>query len=240
MARRVEDLLPALNAISGPDGVDPFVVPMPLGNPGDVDVSSLRVAVHTDNGDQTPTGDVQQTVREAARALSDAGASVGDDRPAALHEAFELAYRSFGADGGFFTRRLLRDAGTVEPSRFLADRAGGPPEDGLSLEEYSELLHDVDLVRSELLRFMQQYDAILCPVAAQAAPTHEEAEGLRYSYTSAHNLSGFPGAVVRAGTSPEGMPIGVQVVARPWREDVALALAAVIEDATGGWQPPSI
>ena len=44
--------------------------------------------------------------------------------------------------------------------------------------------------------------------------------------------------VVRAGSSAEGLPIGVQVVARPWREDVALAVARHIEEALGGWRAP--
>lgn len=51
--------------------------------------------------------------------------------------------------------------------------------------------------------------------------------------------TGYPAVVVRAGSTAEGMPIGVQVVARPWRDDVALAVAAIIEDAMGGWQPPN-
>jgi len=42
--------------------------------------------------------------------------------------------------------------------------------------------------------------------------------------------------VVRCGTAADGMPIGVQVVARPWRDDVALAAAGVLERALGGWQ----
>ena len=50
-----------------------------------------------------------------------------------------------------------------------------------------------------------------------------------FGYTLAHNLTGWPAAVVRAGTSPEGLPIGVQVVAPPWREDVALAVAGALE-----------
>jgi amidase len=108
------------------------------------------------------------------------------------------------------------------------------------VEEYAALMHEVDAVRSELLGFMKDYDAVICPVAGQSAPTHEDAEGLRYTYTAAHNLSGLPGAVVRGGTSPNGMPVGVQIVAQPWREDVALALAAVIEEATGGWEPPAL
>jgi Asp-tRNA(Asn)/Glu-tRNA(Gln) amidotransferase A subunit family amidase len=52
--------------------------------------------------------------------------------------------------------------------------------------------------------------------------------------------SGWPGAVVRGGTSPEGLPIGVQVVARPWREDVALAVVRHLEATLGGWQPPEL
>ncbi len=55
-----------------------------------------------------------------------------------------------------------------------------------------------------------------------------------------YNLTGWPAAVVRAGTSSEGLPIGVQVVARPWRDDVALAVAQHIEKVLGGWQPPPI
>ena len=42
-------------------------------------------------------------------------------------------------------------------------------------------------------------------------------------------LTGWPAVVVRGGTSPEGLPIGVQVVARPWREQVALAVMLAIQ-----------
>jgi amidase len=59
-------------------------------------------------------------------------------------------------------------------------------------------------------------------------------------YTKPYSMAGWPAVVVRAGTSSEGMPIGVQVVAPPWREDVALAVALLIEKALGGWQPPPL
>jgi amidase len=45
---------------------------------------------------------------------------------------------------------------------------------------------------------------------------------------------------VRAGTSAEGLPVGVQLVAAPWREDIALALAQEIEKLMGGFQPPPL
>jgi amidase len=47
-----------------------------------------------------------------------------------------------------------------------------------------------------------------------------------------HNLTGWPAAVVRAGTSPDGLPIGVQIAAAPWRDDIVLALAQRIEKSS--------
>jgi amidase len=94
-----------------------------------------------------------------------------------------------------------------------------------------------------MLSFFRDYDVILCPVNALPAMRHasEEAANLKpFSYTMTYNLTGWPGAVVRGGTSPEGLPIGVQVVARPWREDVALAVAQFLESALGGFQAPTL
>ncbi len=63
---------------------------------------------------------------------------------------------------------------------------------------------------------------------------------LGHAYTFAYNLTGWPGVVVRGGTAPGNLPIGVQVVAQPWREDVALAVAREIEAASGGWRAPPL
>ena len=41
------------------------------------------------------------------------------------------------------------------------------------------------------------------------------------------------------GASAAGLPIGMQIIAKPWREDVALALAAVVERELGGYQAPA-
>jgi amidase len=61
-----------------------------------------------------------------------------------------------------------------------------------------------------------------------------------FSYTMTYNMAGWPAAVVRGGTSPDGLPIGVQIVAHPWREDVALAVAEFLEKTLGGYQPAPI
>ena len=54
----------------------------------------------------------------------------------------------------------------------------------------------------------------------------------------AYNLTGWPAATVRVGTSEDKLPIGVQIIARPWCEDVALAVAQHLEQIFGGWQQP--
>jgi amidase len=89
---------------------------------------------------------------------------------------------------------------------------------------------------------MTGIDVLLCPAMPQPAIRHGESTAGWFgdSYSDVHNLTGFPAVVVRGGTSPEGLPIGVQLVAPPWREDLALAAARVVEAATGGWQPPDL
>jgi amidase len=99
-----------------------------------------------------------------------------------------------------------------------------------------------DAVRTEMLGFMAGFDLIVSPVAPDIAPLYRSkvvAPNL-YSYTSPYSLTGNPCVVVRAGTSHEGLPIGVQVVARNWHDDVALRAAYAIEKALGGWRPASV
>ena len=60
------------------------------------------------------------------------------------------------------------------------------------------------------------------------------------SYSQWFNLLGNPAAVVPVGRSPEGLPIGVQIVGRPWEDEAVLAVAAKIEAATGGFRRPPI
>jgi amidase len=55
----------------------------------------------------------------------------------------------------------------------------------------------------------------------------------------AFNVAGLPAAVISCGETAAGLPIVVQVVARPWRKDIALAIAARLEREFGGWRAPS-
>ena len=70
-----------------------------------------------------------------------------------------------------------------------------------------------------MVRFVEGYDVVICPVVAFPAQHHgfimEKDKDLGFSYCFTYNLTGWPAAVVRGERSPEGLPIGVQVVARP-------------------------
>jgi amidase len=241
MARFVEDLGLILPIIAGPDWRDPAIVPMPLGKPEDVDLKTLRIAFHTDNGILTPTPEIMDTVRNAAKACSNAGCTVEEKRPAPLPRVSDLLRNSWVATDGIVDR-ILKAAGTTERGPFL--QPPPKPPKPMSLVEYTGVLEEIDRFRSEMLTFMKDYDVILCPVNAHVAlpPGAAEKENERgaFTYTQAYNVTGWGGAVVRAGTSPEGLPIGVEIVPRPWREDAALAVAAVIEAKLGGWKPPTL
>ena len=106
--------------------------------------------------------------------------------------------------------------------------------------EAEDLLLRWDRFRTAMLGYVREYDAVVCPVDHTPAIRHEEPDDDRFTYTLPFSLSGWPCAVVRAGTSPEGLPIGVQIVAQPWREDVTIAAARQIETLTGGWRLPPL
>ncbi|MGA8924444.1 MAG: amidase family protein, partial [Candidatus Dormiibacterota bacterium] len=99
-----------------------------------------------------------------------------------------------------------------------------------------------DGFRTAMLQFMARFDIVVTPVAPDVAPQYraKTVPAHEFSYTIPFSLSGNPCVVVRAGSSPEGLPIGVQVVARNWHDDVALRAARRIEQALGGWRPASV
>ena len=231
-----------LPIISGPDWRDPAIVPMPLGDPGAVDLRSLRVAMHTDNGVITPVPEIVDAVKSAAQALGEAGLSVEENVPEVLGRTYQLETDLANADGGAWIRRQLQKAGTKEPHSSIQKQIDDATP--ISTAEFTAVLEAIDRYRSEMLAFMENYDVILCPTDAFPALIHSEAEledaWKGWTYTSAYNMTGWPGVVVRGGTTSDGMPIGVQIVARPWREDVALAVAQLLETSLGGWQRPPI
>lgn len=237
LARRVEDLALALALLAEPDGRDPFVPPVPLRDPATVSLAGLRVALMVDNGIAAPDPAVAAAARAAAAALAAAGARVEEGRPPGVEETAELFPAVFLLEGGEEIRRLLARAGTRLEDSSLGALAAVPAPSPAQRLATIERWHDF---RSRLLAWSAHADLVVSPPNAHAALPHGQSDARMpaFTYTMTWNLAGWPGVVVRAGTSPEGLPIGVQLVAAPWREDVALAAAAAVEAALGGFAPP--
>ncbi len=156
----------------------------------------------------------------------------------------ELLWESvfLGGDRGRgFTDDLLA-IGATDPSEELAEFLKQAQKVHFSLSTARSRFADIDTCRIEMLTFMTDYDLIICP--AMPTPAKEHHHGLveinDFSHLMVHNLTGRPAAVVRCGTASSGLPIGVQIVARPWQDAVALAVAGHLEKVFGGWRPPAV
>jgi amidase len=222
MARTVEDLALVLPVIQGVDWRDASVVPMPLADWHTVDLRGLRAVFYTHHQDAAPSAEVVQATHAAAHALAAAGVHIDERLPPLV----DLSYK------------ITRDYWSrPEPESWEVWDAG--EETTLTSLEVEQHLFLWDQFRRAMIAFMADVDLILTPAAELPAQPHG-ADGGRIPYTLTYSLTGYPAAVVRAGTAADGMPVGVQVVARPWRDDVAIAGAYRIQQALGGWQKPPL
>jgi Asp-tRNA(Asn)/Glu-tRNA(Gln) amidotransferase A subunit family amidase len=244
MGRAIEDLALVLPLIAGPDDVDPLVGAAPVGDHRMVAVEGLRIGFYTHDGITEPTPGTVAAVERAAAALADAGALVDAAAPPTLTELPDLAFRMMAADGAAQARADLAAAGGRHVPQVPALLEALRPF-ALSAEEFFALMRRWAGLRAEIRRFVARFDAVLCPVAAGPAPLHgcrpsDDAELTDYdefAYSFAYAVAGLPAASVPAG-GERGLPVGVQVVAHAFRDDVALAVAAALERELAGEIPP--
>ena len=286
MARHVEDLVLGLRVLDR--ARDPFLVPgAELGDPSAVDISRLRFATFTDDGEFPVAPAVRRAVAEAAGFLTTAGAKEVAWRGPPISRALDLLFACLSADRTESFRRLLRgnpvdrrlsplllaarmppwlraavasafDAiGRHRQARNLRRFASG------SVDDYWLTIAAMAEFRRALLASFEEaeggpIDVVLCPPHALPAVRHGATELMPMpgAYVPLANVSGFPAGIVpvtrvRAGEESDrgasrdivdqvaretergsaGLPIAVQVIARPWRDHVALAAMATIEAA---------
>jgi Asp-tRNA(Asn)/Glu-tRNA(Gln) amidotransferase A subunit family amidase len=286
MARHVEDLILGLGVLDR--ARDPFVLPgAELGDPFNVDMSRLRFATFTDDGEFPVAPAVRRAVGEAARFLSAAGATEVAWRAPPLSHAIDLLFACLSADRTEVLRQLLR-GNPVDPRLsplLLAARlppwlraAAASAFDMIgrhrqarnlrrfasgSVDEYWRTIAAIAAFKGALLASFEDaeggpIDVVLCPAYALPAVRHGATALMPMpgAYVPLANVSGFPAGVVpvtrvRAGEESDrgasrdivdqvardtergsaGLPIAVQVIARPWRDHVALAAMAEIEAA---------
>jgi amidase len=212
LARTVRDVALVLSVIAGPGRREPDIPPVALGDVAEVELGRLRALVVYQNDLVTPTDETIAAVAAAGSALADAGvvAEVGA-LPGGGHELTREIWASYGGR--------------------------------MSSADVYGLFRRWDAYRRRMLQQLEPYDLILSPTFDGPAPRHDEVKEERtwdgLSYTTPFSLTGWPAAIVRAGTAGAALPLGVQIVARPWHDHVALAAAARVQASLGGWRPPA-
>ena len=249
MARTVADLKMLFEAVQGPDDGDPSAAPVSIRWPWPDKLKTLRIGYFEDDGRTAVTAETRAAVRAAAEALQGAGFQVEPFRPEGLEEARQLWWKFFGIAGGMLLGPMIngREA-DLSPilKEFSSWVAAEPAHSGQSL---LDTWLQRDEVRIKIFTQMLDFPVLLCPVASVPAFRHGERrwdiDGKKveyldaWSYTAWFNLLGMPAAVVPVGKSPEGLPIGVQIVARPWEEEIVLAVAEELENRRGAWRTPT-
>ncbi len=256
LARTVADLQILFKVMAGVDDGDPAAAPVGVSSQFSVFSSQKEHALGTDDwvrstaigffeddGRTRVTEETRLAVRHAALLLMRAGFRVDAFLPEGLEEARERWWDFFGVAGGMILDPMLKGhESELSPilREFLGWAKSTPPHTGESL---LAAWLGRDAVREKILLQMRTCPVLICPVAAIPAFHHGEREwqvegtAVKYldawSYCEWFNLLGFPAAVVPMGHSDQGLPIGVQIVGRPWQEELVLAIAAVIEKERG-------
>jgi Asp-tRNA(Asn)/Glu-tRNA(Gln) amidotransferase A subunit family amidase len=249
MARTIADLTLMFEVIAGPDNGDPNAAPVPLRAIDHATLLRTRIGYFDDNGRAPVTAETRSAIERTVRALRDQGFTVEPFVPEGIDNALRLWHALF-IDG---VAAMLRQAykgredemhSIVREILRMAEQ--DPP---LTAESLLDVLFGRDVVRSKFLEQMDRYPILVCPVSSIPAFRHAERSWIiadktvpyldAFSYSQCFNLLGNPAAVVPMGRSPEGLPIGVQIVGRPWEEERVLAISKCVEQA-GGWKEPPI
>ncbi|HYJ87370.1 MAG TPA: amidase [Pyrinomonadaceae bacterium] len=238
MGRNVEDLRQLLGALSR----NPVRTNKAMG--------ALRVAWYTDDGVSPVTDQTRKAVEQAAQALSDAGLVTENILPPGIERGHEMWLKLFSRASVVQLRNVY--AGNEDKAGDFVRWRLATADDTLSqtIDDYIDSWLQRDQLRELLLEWMEDRPLLVAPVGATPALKHdahkvtvgdETFSSFRaFSYSQAFNVFDLPVVVVPAGRSDEGLPIGVQIVGRPFAEATVLDAAAIVEAALGGWRMPTL
>ncbi|GAB2831015.1 hypothetical protein GCM10027200_33080 [Lentzea nigeriaca] len=220
LARSVADLRLVHELVCGWDPSDPRTVPVPaVGSP----VARIAGFVPGD-----------PTVEEAAKRLVDAGYAVAEISPPRVEEASELAMRMVATPIALGFDDFIAFAGedlAVYARNLLAVRPG------LDIGEFLALTGTRLAIQREWARLLDRYPVVIGPVST--TPSFEPDQDRRspealaeyfeaMKLCEATSFVGLPSVAVPTGLR-DGLPTGVQVISRMYREDLALDAAEVLE-----------
>ena len=256
LARSVEDLRLALSLIAGMDGRRWEVPPVPMTPVQRKPFKEYRFAWTDNFGSVAASQDTQASLHKLADDLTRAGCTVEQAAPPDFD--FDLAWQLYGEIAGaevgsgmetiprYLTR--LQFQRMQDPSPLKSGYVHGL---SLKMNRYAEALTKRDRLISQLEAFLSQWDAWLCPVTVGSAfrhcktgqPIEIDGQDVPYftanmSFTTIFNMTGNPVVVLPASQSKGGLPIGIQVVGRLWKDMALLSVAEALTDIIGVFQAP--
>ncbi len=247
MARTIADVRTLFEVMAGPDAGDALSAPVSMRAYHEGELRGMRIGILESDTLGTATPETRAAVERAAKSLSEQGFTVEPFQLAGLDRALALWWFFFGpVIGNLLRHSIVGHEDQISPMlrEYLACATS---RDAITLNQFTKACADRDLLRAEVLRQMQNTPVLLSPVSASPAFRHGQGNylpGTGYRDTMRFsqwlNLTGFPGVSVPITRSNEGLPIGVQVIGRPFEDELVLAVAEAIEAVRGQWQPPPL
>ena len=203
----------------------------------DAATAPLHVGFYVRDGVATPDAATGEAVAATARTLEEAGCLVEEVVPPDVSEATTIFFGMMAADGGARARADLAGANGrhIDQMQSLLEALAGQ---GLDAEGYFALFRRWAALRAAVRSFVAEYDVVLAPVTVGAAPLHGCTPGTDqplesydvFNFTHTYSVAGLPVAVLPVAVDA-GLPIGVQIVANPFHDRVALSVASLLETA---------
>jgi amidase len=240
MARTARDVRLLFRVLAGYDSQDPFAAPVPLRDP---DLGSVRIGILAQFYRVPVEAGVAHALEKAARCLAELRFPVEPFQPTGLEAAPNLWWFFFGDLPARMTAELI--AGREDQAHWTGtefmQQALAEPEP--TAKQVLQNLALRDKMRATLLREMKQYPVILMPPCGIAAFRHRQRRfetpgktiGLFEAMMPATpvNLLGLPAVVIPFDIDERGLPVGIQLVGRPYEEELLLELAILMEEARG-------
>ena len=247
MARTIADVRTLFEVMAGPDPGDARSAPVPICKINDAQLRGLRVGLLESDALGLVDAETDGALQRAANDLAAQGFVVEPLRLQGLERAIELWWFFFGPAIAHLFQRSV--AGQEEKLSAIFREYLQFAEAPVTLDELLDACAERDVIRATILRQMGDVPILLSPVCTTTAFRHGEGTwrpGAKQCYRDTMrfsqwlNLAGFPGVSVPVSLSAEGLPIGIQVIGRPFEEELVLAVAERIENGRGPWQSPPI
>lgn len=247
MARTSADVRLLFKVLAGYDSQDPFAAPVPLRTP---ELSGLRIGVIRNFNEVPVEPGIARALEKAVDCLQHLKIPVEPFEPKSLEKAPNLWWFFFGELPARTTAQLIaghEDQVHWTTTEYLQGALKTPEP---SATKVVENLAVRDKMRASLLRQMEHYPVLLTPPASIAAFHHRQRRfetpsksiGLFQAMMPATfvNLLGLPAIVIPFSVDERGLPVGIQLVGRPYDDELLLEIAIRMEEERGPFPRPPL